>query len=45
VMCLGANVFVPDCPVEAPPLVMRRWSKSAKAVHDENGQLIPWSEK
>lgn len=41
-MCLGANVFVPDCPVEAPPVVMSIWSKKAKAVTDDQGRLIPW---
>ncbi len=43
IMCKGANEFVPDYPVKAPPLVMRYWSKDAKAVYDTNGKLIPWS--
>ena len=36
--------WVPNLRVAAPPLLMRYWSKSAKAVHDEKtGRLIPWS--
>lgn len=36
------NRFVPDCPTEAEPTVMRYWSKKAKPVW-EDGRLVPWS--
>jgi DNA polymerase I-like protein with 3'-5' exonuclease and polymerase domains len=35
--------FVTDVPVSAEPCVMEIWSKDAKAAHDPNGQLIPWT--
>jgi len=37
-----ANRFVPDCPLDTKPLLMRFWSKKAKAVTDAAGRLIPW---
>lgn len=44
-MAEAANVFLPDVPIplsKLKPLLMRRWSKNAKPVHDTNGRLIPW---
>jgi DNA polymerase I-like protein with 3'-5' exonuclease and polymerase domains len=35
------NKFVPDCPTQAEPTMMRFWSKAAKQVWDE-GTLVPW---
>ena len=34
--------ILPDVPVKAEPLLMRRWSKNAKPVFDDAGRLIPW---
>jgi len=36
------NQYVPDCPTTCDLVVMRHWSKKAKAVHDADGRLIPW---
>ncbi len=36
------NKFVPDCPTQAEPTIMRYWSKKAKQVW-EDGRLMPWS--
>ncbi len=36
------NKYVPDCPTQAEPTIMRYWSKRAKPVRDPNGRLIPW---
>ena len=41
-MIQGANEFLPDVPATCEPLLCRQWSKKAKAVHDNNGRLIPW---
>jgi DNA polymerase-1 len=41
-MCEGAAPFLPDVPPVAEPLLMRRWSKKAKEIRDENGRLVPW---
>jgi hypothetical protein len=35
--------WMPDVKISAPPMLMRYWSKEAKAVYDDNGRLIPWS--
>ncbi len=43
-MAEGANVYLPDVPIKLEklkPLLMRRWSKSAKQVFKE-GRLVPW---
>jgi DNA polymerase-1 len=43
----GANVYLPGVPIprsKLKPLLMRRWSKKAKPVYDEQGRLIPWGE-
>lgn len=42
IMVSAANEWIPDVPTTAEPLLMRRWSKDALAVHDDNGRLIPW---
>jgi len=41
-MVLGANEFLPDVPAKTEPLLMRHWSKDAKALFDEKGRLVPW---
>lgn len=42
-MVEGTKPFLPDVPALAEPLLMRRWSKKAKPVHDAaEGRLIPW---
>lgn len=43
-MCEGANEFLPDVPATTEPVLMRYYSKNAKAVFDNNGVLVPWSE-
>lgn len=43
-MVAGAIVWMPDVPPRAEPLLMRRWSKKAKPMHDEQGNLVPWDE-
>jgi DNA polymerase I len=46
IMREAANVYVPDVPFRAPdpePLLMRVWSKDAKALLDARGRLIPWA--
>lgn len=35
------NRFVPDCPTQAEPTMMRYWSKQAKQVWDGD-RLVPW---
>jgi DNA polymerase I len=40
-MCEGANYYLKDYPVSAPPLLMKRWSKEAKAIR-VNDRLVPW---
>ena len=43
-MAEGANEFVPDCPFEdIEVLLMNRWAKGAKPVHDSEGRLVPWT--
>jgi len=42
VMVSAAKEWIPDVRIAAPPLLMRRWSKEAKACYDSNGRLIPW---
>jgi DNA polymerase-1 len=36
------NVFHPDCPTPAEPVITEVWSKQAKAVW-KDGELIPWT--
>ncbi|GMV17958.1 MAG: hypothetical protein AMXMBFR56_61820 [Polyangiaceae bacterium] len=42
-MVLGASRFLPDVPPVVEPLLSRKWSKSAKALHGPDGRLIPWA--
>jgi DNA polymerase-1 len=47
VMRRGANELLPNVPIPASkmkPVLMRRWSKSAKQVF-ESGRLVPWVAK
>lgn len=44
-MVLGASPFLPDIPPVVEPLLARKWSKSAKALHGPDGRLIPWTPK
>lgn len=44
-MVEGARPFLPDIEPKAEPQLMRRWSKKAKAVRNEDGKLIPWDWK
>ncbi len=41
-MLAGANVFLPDCPARIEPLLMDCWSKSAKPLYDDRGELKVW---
>lgn len=41
-MVEGAKPFLPDVEPKAEPQLMRRWSKKAKAIRDENKRLVPW---
>lgn len=43
-MEVAANGFLPDVPLKVEGLLMRYWSKNAKALYDSNNRLIPWSE-
>lgn len=42
IMKTEADVYLPDCPAVADPLLARRWSKAAKAIYGPDGRLIPW---
>lgn len=44
-MVEGLKEHVPDVFVDCQPALMRRWSKSAETVRDEQGRLIPWESK
>jgi DNA polymerase-1 len=35
--------YTPDVRITADAHLMDRWSKSAEAVHDERGKLVPWN--
>jgi len=41
-MVVGAQPFLPDIPVTAEPMLVRRWSKEAKQIRDQ-GRLVPWA--
>jgi len=43
-MVAGASPFLPDVPPSAEPYLMRRWSKAAHPIRDDQGRLIPWDE-
>lgn len=45
VMVEGMARYIPDVPVKAEPVLMRRWLKGAKTTRDANGTLIPWEKK
>jgi DNA polymerase-1 len=45
VMVEGMARYIPDVPVKAEPVLMRRWLKGAKTTRDERGTLIPWTPK
>jgi len=42
IMCEATRPWVPDVPLTAGPLLMRRWSKAAKDRYDAEGRLVPW---
>lgn len=42
IMAEAMSQVLPDVPIEAEPLLMRRWSKAAKPVFNEAEELIPW---
>jgi P4 family phage/plasmid primase-like protien len=41
-MIEGMQVFVPDIPIEVEAVAMRRWSKDARRITDQDGNLIAW---
>ena len=41
-MIAAYNVYTPDVPVHASPVLMDRWSKKAKQLFDESGRLQLW---
>jgi len=41
-MVIGAKPWLPDLDVVAEPYLMRRWSKKAKPIRNELGELVPW---
>lgn len=45
VMCETMQKFVPDVPIRASPILMRRWYKEADTVRDGNGELQFWEPK
>lgn len=45
IMVDEAQKWIPDIPVQAEPALMRRWSKKAEPVYDDNGKLIPWEDR
>lgn len=42
VMAEAFNQIVPDVPTTAEAVLMRRWSKKAKPIRDNDGRLLPW---
>lgn len=34
--------WVPDVPIKASPILMRRWYKKAKTTRNDQGRLVPW---
>jgi len=38
----GMKEVFPDVPIEAEPALMRRWSKAAEEVRDDEGNLLVW---
>lgn len=45
VMIDAMKVYIPDVPIKAEPVIMRRWLKGAKSVRDEDGRLQVWEPK
>lgn len=45
IMVEAMTKYIPDVPSKAEPALMRRWSKKAKTVYDENNKLVPWEPK
>lgn len=45
VMEEAMRVYVPDVFVKAEPALMRHYSKSAEAVYDASGRLVPWEDR
>ena len=45
VMVEGMARYIPDVPIKAEPVLMRRWLKGAKTTRDATGTLIPWTPK
>jgi len=41
VMCAEMQRWLPDVPVTATAVLMRRWTKGTKPVHDKAGNLVP----
>lgn len=42
-MIAGATPWIPDVPPKTEAVLMRRWSKKAKALRDGAGRLVPWA--
>lgn len=45
IMVERAGAWLPDVPPTTTPCVARCWSKNAKAVYNDNKELIPWEPK
>ena len=43
-MLQAAHDIIPEMLMKAEPAMMRRWSKDAEPVFDENGKLIPFED-
>lgn len=41
-MVEGARPWLPDVPPVVESVLMRRWSKKAKAIRNDEGRLVPW---
>lgn len=44
-MVSNMSRMLPGVRIGVEPCAMRRWSKKAKPVFDQNGRLVPWVEK
>ena len=44
-MLKAGKIILPNMRMAAEPAMMRRWSKAAEAVYDENGILICWEDR
>ena len=40
IMCEGMNVYLPDCPVRAEPVLMNCWMKDAEGLYNKEGKVI-----